>query len=560
MIVHNLTQGSAEWLAYRSQHFNASDAPAMMGCSPYKTRSQLLHELHTGIVPEVDAATQRRFNEGHRIEAIARPLAEKVIGQDLFPVVGSLGELSASFDGLTMCETITWEHKTLNDELRKVMHDDTTPLPLHYRVQMEQQMMVSGAVRALFTASDWDGYTLIDIRHRWYESDPSLQSEIVRGWQQFAVDLAAYTAPDAPKVQPIGAAPQTLPALRIEVTGMVTASNLDAFKAHAVAVFDSINRNLQTDAHFADAEATVKWCAEVENRLAAAKQHALSQTASIDVLFGAIDDISAMSKRIRLDLDKLVKARKEAIRDEMLQQGASAFARHIDTLNHRIGSRLMPAVKANFSESIKGKRTVDSLRNAISTELARAKIAANEIADLISINLQTIAAHSGMGFLFADVGTLVLKDPSDMAAIVQNRIAGHHAEQAEKEQATRERIRVEEQARAERAARETKAAAEQAEKVAAEAAPVPVHMPVCMPAQTAVYETIPEPRKSAPALKLGDIAQRLGFTLNADFVAGLGFKPSATRGASKLYHEEDFALILAALVRHIQSIQQQAAA
>ena len=180
MIVHSLTQGSAEWLAYRALHFNASEAPAMMGVSPYKTRTQLLHEMHTGLVAEVDPATQRRFDEGHRIEALARPLAEEVIGQDLFPVVGSLGELSASFDGLTMCETTVWEHKTLNDELRKVMYGDAPPLPLHYRVQMEQQMHVSGAERTLFMASLWDDQDkLLEEVHCWYFPDDELRGQLL---------------------------------------------------------------------------------------------------------------------------------------------------------------------------------------------------------------------------------------------------------------------------------------------------------------------------------------------------------------------------------------------
>jgi len=48
-----LVQGSKEWHAHRSTHFNASDAPAMMGCSAYKTRTQLLHETHTGMAPDM---------------------------------------------------------------------------------------------------------------------------------------------------------------------------------------------------------------------------------------------------------------------------------------------------------------------------------------------------------------------------------------------------------------------------------------------------------------------------------------------------------------------------
>ena len=114
MELHNLTQGTPQWHAHRLTHFNASDAPAMMGCSPYKTRSQLLHEMHTGLVPEVDAATQRRFDDGHRFEELARPLAEDIIGDDLYPVVGSLQRLSASFDGLTMDRKVSFEHKSLN--------------------------------------------------------------------------------------------------------------------------------------------------------------------------------------------------------------------------------------------------------------------------------------------------------------------------------------------------------------------------------------------------------------------------------------------------------------
>ena len=65
MKIVQLTQGTPSWHAHRAQHFNASDAPAMMGVSPYKTRSELLHELATGMVPEVDASTQCRFDDGH---------------------------------------------------------------------------------------------------------------------------------------------------------------------------------------------------------------------------------------------------------------------------------------------------------------------------------------------------------------------------------------------------------------------------------------------------------------------------------------------------------------
>jgi predicted phage-related endonuclease len=83
---HNLTQGSPEWLAYRREHFNASDAPAMMNVSPYKTRAALLRELHTGIAPEISDQTQYLFDRGHKFEAASRGMAETILGEELYPV------------------------------------------------------------------------------------------------------------------------------------------------------------------------------------------------------------------------------------------------------------------------------------------------------------------------------------------------------------------------------------------------------------------------------------------------------------------------------------------
>ena len=70
----------------------------------------------------------------------------------------------------------------------------------------------------------------------------------------------------------------------------------------------------------------------------------------------------------------------------------------------------------------------------------------------------------------------------------------------------------------------------------------------------------PVERTGTPTLKLGQIADRLGFPLTADFLKGLGFEPAATDRASKLYFEADFPLILTALVRHIDGVQSKCAA
>lgn len=530
MHITNLTQGTPEWIAHRAKHFNASDAPAMMGVSSYKTRTELLHELHTGIPKEVDPITQRLFDDGHRFEALARPLAEKIIGDDLYPVVGTLGRLSASFDGLTIDEGIAYEHKTLNETLQAVMVEGCAgaELPMEYQVQMEQQCMVSGAARVLFMASKWDEFDqLIEERHCWYASNPQLAERISAGWAQLERDLSDFK-PEPVAAKPIGKAPDHLPALHIEVTGMVTASNLDAFKEHALAVFAGINRDLTTDGDFADAEKTVKWLGDAESRLKAAKDRALAQTESIEVLFRAIDDISGEARRVRLELDRLIKARKEAIRSEIVAGGVAALKAHVASLNERIGKPLMPMIPADFVGAIKSKRTVESLKNAVSEELARAKIESNQIADRISINLAALQERADMAHLFPDAGAIVLKATDDLRATMTARIADHQAKEAARQEAERERIRQEEAARA---AREV---ARDAIKRAAEA---------------------PQPKQQQLAdgtmIKLGQIGERLGFTLTADFLAALGFPPATTEKAAKLYREVDFPAICAALVAHI---------
>jgi predicted phage-related endonuclease len=590
LITHSLIQGSAEWKSYRNTKRNASDAPAMMGESLYKTRSQLLHEIFTGMTQEVDAGTQALFDRGHAIEDAKRSVAEAIIGEDLFPVVGSEGIYSASFDGITMMEDTAWECKTLNDALRAALpiagpdKNDADYLPRMYRIQMEQQCMVSGCSRILFTASDGKD----DDRHCWYVPDLALRAEIVAGWAQFEKDLAEY-APPAVAVEAVGRTPESLPALRIEVTGMVTASNLAQYKEHALAVFGAINRDLKTDQDFADADKIVKWCGDVEDRLAAAKQHALSQTESIDTLFRTIDEIGAEARRTRLELDKLVKARKETIREEIRQGGVTAMAKHITSLNTRLGKSYMPAITADFAGVMKGKKTVASLRDAVDTELARAKIEANEVADRIQANLTTLRELAiDHAFLFADAAQIVLKPADDLTALVKMRIAEHRQKEEARLTADRERIAAEERAKAEAQVRAEQEAARRveierqraeiaedmrkraeaekadAERVRLQAAADQALADARNPSAD-VIELFEQPAEAPapttpPTLRLGQISDRLGFTVTADFLTTLGFPPAATDKSAKLYHESSFPEICAALVNHIQKAQQRQAA
>jgi putative phage-type endonuclease len=558
MKIHDLSQGSAEWLAYRAQHFNASDAPAMMGCSPYKTRADLLRELHTGMAVDVDASTQSLFDAGHRFEAMARPLAESIIGEDLYPCVGSTGRLSASFDGLTLGEDIVFEHKSANAELRAVMTGENCgpSLPLHYRVQMEQQLMVSGAGRALFMATLWDGEQCTFSRHCWYEPDEELRAGILRGWDQFSADLAAYSLPDAAEPAPIGRAPDTLPALRIEVTGQVTASNLAEFKQTALATIRAVNRQLTTDQDFADAEKAVKWCSDVEARLKAAKEHALSQTASIDALFKALDDIGSEARTVRLDLDKIIARRKVEIKEGAVVAARRALDEHIEALNAEIAPMRLPAIAADFAGCIKGLKSVASMQDKLDVLLAITKIEADLEARAIRANVSHFHAQAaGFEFLFADLGQIVHKADDDFAALVSSRIAAHKSAEAERE-AKRQAEEAARIAAAEQRAREQEAARIADQQCQQASAPAPVQPIASQPPQPARAPL--SPAAAAAHLKLGTICERLGFTVSAKFVSDvLGVKPACTDGRAILYLESQWPAICRNLKMHIDTVAER---
>lgn len=530
MKIIQLIQGTPEWHAHRAQHFNASDAPAMLGCSPYKGRTQLVREIATGIGAEVDEATQARFDAGHRFEALARPLAEKIVGEDLFPCVGVAdgSPHSASFDGLTLMEDVAFEHKTLNDTLRDVLHADCKgfELPKHYRVQMEQQCMVSGAERVLFMASKWNGTDLVEERHCWYCPDPELRAEILAGWEQFAADVAAYQPEVTAAPAAAGRAPESLPALRVEVTGMVTASNLADFKAQALVVLDGINRNLQTDEDFANAEQTVKWCKGVEERLAATKDAVLSQTADIEAVFRTMDEVSAETRRIRLELDKLVTREKEARRTDIVQAGVAAMRQHYATINATLGSHalsLPASLNADMGAAIKGKKSLTSMRDAVDSAAAAAKIAASQQAERVRANVAILADQpEDVQMLFADrVQLCASKAPDDLRNLITARVAEH-------QQRERDRQEREHQQRA----------------AVQPVTPPPTPMPVAAPAIAAVA-VAPDKR-----IKLGDINGWIApLSITADGLATLGFRPVGTERTAKLYAANDFPAICNAMAR-----------
>lgn len=535
-IINNLVQGTSEWEQFRLTHYGASEAAAMLGMSPKVKRNELLRMKHTGNPKQFSEWLQKNvLDKGHAVEALARPHVEKIVGQKLYPVVCEDMMLSASCDGLTMDESIAFEHKQWNAEQAFVVRDGA--VPEEHMPQCQQILLVTKADKLLFVMSDGTPGKMLYV---WVTPDPAWFARLREGWEQFDRDRASYELPAETQAAPVGHSPEALPALLIEVTGEVTASNLQEYKKVALARFKAINRDLVTEEDFADATATVKWCENIELRLKAAKEHALSKTESIEQLFNTFRELEEESARTRVELSKLIDKRRLEIKEGILVKARGVFTDHVEALKAELEGLSFDIPWPNLAEAAKNKRTIASLQNAVDTAVANGKVSADGLARTVRTNLALLKTDgAGFEFLFADRQTLVQKQPDDLKLLITSRIQAHKDADEKRLEDERQKIRVEETAKL--------AIAPSAVVTDVESRPV-------LPTVTAA------PRSGGgggvPTLRLGVIGTRLGFVVSAEFLGAFGFRAAKER-TSTLYQESDFPQICEAIAAHVKKIGAQ---
>lgn len=467
--VHDLIQGTDAWIAYRAEHHGASEAAAMLGLSTKTKRSELVRIKATGLGKEFTAWVQENIlDHGHHVEALARPLIEQIIGAELYPVTCSLGRLSASCDGMDMMETVAFEHKQWNADLAASVSAGV--LPEEHMPQCQQIMMVTGVERVVFVVSDGteEKRVYMDVL-----PDAAWFGRISTGWDQFDLDVAAYVPIEVAE-KPAAEVIMALPALVVQTRGEVVQSNLPAFQAAATAFIAKIKTELATDEDFANAEATVKFCSDAERDLESTKASVLGQAATIDAVMKTIDNIAGQLRSKRLVLEKLVSTKKQQIKEGILSAVKLAYAEHVAALEVEIKPLRIAAPAPDFVGAMKNKRTLASLKDAVDTLLANAKISTNATAaDYRAKQAWCKESAAGHGALFMDMATIITKPMEDFQLVVTTRVAAHLAAEKAKEDALRAQIAAQEKAKADAAAAETirKAQAE-ADRVAAAAAQV----------------------------------------------------------------------------------------
>ena len=430
---HELDQGSDAWHAFRADHFGASEAAAMLGLSKYKTRDELLQEKVTGVIKEVNGLTQRIFDRGHEVEALARPIVEKMIGEELSPITLSDGDLSCSCDGLTFSDEIAWEHKQFNQALFASLIAKN--LPEEYMPQCQQVLMISGADKLIFTVSDG---TLENMAHYEVQPDAKWQRRIRDGWAQFKKDMKTCQPVEViemPKAEVV----IDLPTLFVHAKGEITEHNMAAFGLALTNKLAEIRAiKLVDDQDFSNAKEAAKKFRETAKAIASSKLQMLAQTDTIGEAAAKMDawvkDLNATALQLEKDVEREDLTKKRA----MVAETALAYSAHVEELEAETRPIQLSVVRPDFAQAIKGKSKYASMQSALNDALATGKMEADAQAKDIRAKLAWCKETSaGFGFLFNDLAQIIVKPMDDFQLLVTSRIEAHKKSESEKVEAQR---------------------------------------------------------------------------------------------------------------------------
>jgi predicted phage-related endonuclease len=445
-IQKGLIQGSQEWLEYRLKHRNASESSAVLGLSKNTTRNELLYLKSTGLSKEFSDYVQRMIlDKGHEVEALARPIIEVIIGEDLYPVVCLDGNYSASCDGLTMDESIAFEHKQWNSDYAALI--SIGMLPSEHWPQCQHILMVTKAEKLIFVISDGSEEKM---EYMWIYPDQVLQDKIAAGWDQFSKDRENYVhiqVVELPKAEPI----KDLPAVIVQVSGALECCNINEVKP----LFDKFLANaitdLVTDEDFAQAEAESKICRETAKRCDNTLNSLDDKNFSINEVRRELKYYKERFNSTALIQEKAVKTQKEARKVSAKTEREKAFKEHVWALQAEIKPIVLIVDTPDWNSAMKSQRLLSSLYGKLDDALADGKIRADVVAKDIRVKLSWFNEYVTVTkFLFSDLQILITNNSFEaFQSIVKTRIEAYAIAQAEKMEAERKRIQAEEQLKAE---------------------------------------------------------------------------------------------------------------
>lgn len=171
-----------DWKKWRSEGIGASDAPIILGVSPWKTRYQLWEEKSGLVTRDISNWATERGNE---LEPKARANYELTTGLDMpvaFVEHKDLPFIRASLDGWNPDANVVLEIKCpgAEDHAKAV----SGQIPAKYIPQVQHQLFVTGAKRVDYYSFDGDqSFALVQV----FPDVPYIKAmvaELVKFWGQ----------------------------------------------------------------------------------------------------------------------------------------------------------------------------------------------------------------------------------------------------------------------------------------------------------------------------------------------------------------------------------------
>lgn len=450
MEILNLVPNTEEWEKAREESFNASEAPAMMNASKYMSRNELLALKKTGKKKPVDDFTQSLYDSGHKAEAMARPILELIELEDFPAIVGRVEidclVLQASLDGYGDFTLTPWEHKLWNEALAENVRNGI--LEPHYYWQLEHQLLVADTDRCIFTVSDG---TRDNKEQMIYNSAPERREELIAGWKQFSIDLEVYEVKAVAEL--VVAKESSLPVVNYSVSGSQITSNISLYLTDIKELSTrELSRELETDQDFADKDNFNKAVKKAREELKSIVAEIRTGFDSFSKLDDAAKEADVVLQKMQSHGEKQVKEAKEAKKAKIINAAVEKLNKDFDYCNEKISPLNIQAiinVSSDFYGVIKNKRTIESIENAVDSELARCKIEIDKAMDSIQPNLQHLRFEAeDYKFLFSDTVQIINQPSESFQAIVKSRIADHKEAEEKRLEAEREKIRIEEEKKA----------------------------------------------------------------------------------------------------------------
>lgn len=207
--------------------------------------------------------------------------------------------------------------------------------------------------------------------------------------------------------------------LSVVVRGEVVQSNLPEFTEAVRMFIGAINRDLQTDEEFGQAELDVKKLATLEDGIKKCKTDALAQAESLNALFRQLDQSDEAVRAARLDLEKKIKLEKDSRKARLVTNA-------LNSLGYPAALRLKK-YGTIIENSIKGKRSLEAMETALNQIVGSLNESLVATREVLQAHKNSQGTH-----LIPDEVELLSQPAESVKLMLENRVVKYQADEAKK--------------------------------------------------------------------------------------------------------------------------------